>query len=130
MGVSTEATGGSSPNARPDKAGYVYLLQRHDGWYRIGRTANPEQRFRQWRWMARNNHYTLKIITIIRTDDQRELEAFFHNLFKSKRTDERHNGMGPRHEWFKLAEEDVHTFYRWGEALGAISQADSKWRLS
>ena len=82
--------------------GFVYLLMRHDGWFRIGRTAHPIERFRQWRWMAKNNRYKLTPLLLVNVTNQYEAEKTMHQAFDGTRTYQRQLGYGVRHEWFKI----------------------------
>ena len=98
--------------------GYIYLLQAPTGWCRIGRTANVIERFRQWKWMSKNNRYELSPLYLVAVDKQAGAEKMFHAIFDDKRTSYRRNGMGSRHEWFKLNERDIVQFLYWADIIG------------
>ena len=87
--------------------GYVYLLQRDDGWCKIGRTANPELRFRQWQTQAEINHYDLAPLLLAKVSDQYKAERLLHGLFDAKRMSFRWRGTGLRREWFKMDRTDL-----------------------
>jgi hypothetical protein len=109
--------------------GYVYLLERNDGWYRIGRTANPVERFRSWRWMQHNG-YKLYPLLLISVDNQAEAETLLHKVFDGVRTDDRHRGMGPRCEWFKLSLFHLLCFAHWAKVIGnRIYYLKGSWQL-
>jgi len=113
-----------------DGTGYIYLLKRHDGWYKIGRTAHVKNRFGQWRWMAKINRYKLQPILLVQVCNQDRAERIFHALFDEKRTNKRHNGMGRRHEWFVLDQADLETFLYWAKAIGEkIFYLNGNWTI-
>ena len=111
----------------PDRngPGFVYLLGNKDGWYRIGRTANPVERFRSRRWESMVNKHGLMPLFLLKVENQAHAEMFFHKLFDDKRTDARHNGMGPRHELFRLNSNDLATFLFFADLV-----AIKRWSLA
>ena len=114
-------------------SGWVYLIESTNGhwqgWYRIGRTGNPIARFRQWRWMSKNNHWGLRPLYLISVDKQEWAEKVFHNMFDKKRTSWRWNGMGPRHEWFKLDASDLSQFLHWAGIIGTeVTDLHGDWQ--
>ena len=110
--------------------GYIYLLHnQYDGWYKIGRTANPVARFRSWRWISRKPRFDLVPVLLIRVSNQQAAERFFQSVFNGKRTDGRHLGFGPRHEWFKLDRFDLKVFWRWASVLGESFYLHGQWAI-
>jgi Meiotically Up-regulated Gene 113 (MUG113) protein len=79
--------------------GHVYLLQ-HQNAYKIGRSVDATQRYRQIR--TQMPHETREI-HLIETDDPAGIEAYWHNRFRDKRL---------QGEWFALSTEDVKAFRR------------------
>ena len=80
------------PYSTGQMVGYVYLIRNGD-LHKIGRTNNPEKRFRQLK--------PDEVIKVARTDRSRDLEYELHQMFKDKRL--------PQTEYFRLAEADVMT---------------------
>ena len=81
------------------KEGYVYLV----AWgphFKIGRSDNVEQRFKQIQTAL---PYKAEIIHTIKTDDPSGVEAYWHRRF----SDKRQNG-----EWFALNTADLRAFKR------------------
>lgn len=74
-------------------------------------------------------NYRIEPIAIIATENQFELELFFHDAFDDKRTDYRRHGKGQRHEWFKLTEQDVGSFCRLGAMFGNLTHLNGNWSL-
>jgi len=96
--------------------GYVYLIQRSDGWYKIGRTAKPEERFRQNRWQYGRGK-ELVLLCLCRVENQAGAERMFHRIFQDKRSEERTRGMGCCIEWFKLDRSDMSKWHRWADII-------------
>lgn len=88
-------------NLRPslgiDRAGYVYILKSDKGFYKIGRTSNPDNRLRTFN-VRLPMHVNYEVL--IKTSDMNGLEAHFHKQFQHKHE----SG-----EWFRL----VHNDLRW-----------------
>ena len=100
------------------KSGYIYLIQLSDYWFRIGYTANLEQRFRSRRWEAKVHNYDLILCGLVLTENARAAEKALHLIFDYCRTNERWNGLGPRLEKFKLSVRDLKLFWMWAEVIG------------
>ncbi len=79
----------------------MYLLSDHEGFYKIGKTINLDNRMRafatEWRVKA-------DLIHIMQTDSMTQLETELHRAFANKRQ----NG-----EWFKLSKADVWRIKHW-----------------
>jgi len=100
------------------KAGYIYLIHRADNWYKIGRTANLEQRMGSHRWVYGRKH-KLMLLCLVKVDNQVVAEHLFQRIFNSKRTTKRHRGMGPCHEWFLLSDADLLKWANWADVIGS-----------
>jgi len=98
------------------EAGYIYLIERSDGWYKIGRTGNLEQRFRSQRWEL--SRVFPRLLGLVQVENSPTAEKMFHRIFDDLRTDRRHNGLGPRHELFRLEARDLHIFWMWAGIIG------------
>jgi hypothetical protein len=85
----------------PDDYGFVYLLK-SGRYYKIGRSNAAGRREReldiQLPEKATNIH-------VIRTDDPKGIEAYWHNRFAAKR-------IRPSAEWFNLDSADIAAFRR------------------
>jgi len=93
-----------------DKDGYIYLLAgREDGtgYYKIGRTKNPDSRIRQLGILL---PYPVELEHLIPCENTRSAEKALHNAFAPRRT----NG-----EWFILTEGDVEDIKRIKAMRGA-----------
>jgi len=77
--------------------GHVYLIQaQHDpSLYKIGRSANPDDRIRTFEVKL---PFTFDYICTIKSDDMYTLERQLHYKYRDKRIDG---------EWFRLSTEDV-----------------------
>jgi hypothetical protein len=75
--------------------GYVYLIQSSTGYYKIGRTVNPDNRMATFTVKL---PFEVEYTCVIQCEDMYGLEKELHARFASKRV----NG-----EWFNLAPEDV-----------------------
>ena len=103
-----------------DEPGFIYLLSRPDGWCRIGRTINPKQRWRQWRWMATGDteFAGLRPVALAAVSHQITCERLLHGFFDADR-DLRKATNGHRYEWFYLpTAEKKHDFVRFASFLG------------
>ena len=89
----------SGDQASSVEAGHVYLM-RSGEFHKIGRTNLLGRREYE---LAIQLPDKLEKIHVIKTDDARGIEAYWHHRFRAKRR----NG-----EWFKLAPEDVGAFKR------------------
>lgn len=76
-------------------AGFVYLIQSDTGYYKIGKTRNPNNRMRTFNVKL---PFEVSYACLIKTDHMSALENELHRLYASKRV----NG-----EWFRLDEDDV-----------------------
>jgi len=99
------------------RQGYIYLIRRADGWYKIGRTANLYQRMRVLRWEKGRQH-RLVLLSLIKVDDQIMVEKLLHHIFATKRTAERYRGMGAGMEWFLLSNADLFCWATWADIIG------------
>lgn len=98
--------------------GFIYLIRRSDGWFKIGRTANPEERFRSIRWQyGRNRGAELVLLCMCRVHRQADAERLFHRIFADKRSEEHHRGLGPRIEWFILDPDDLSKWRLWADII-------------
>lgn len=77
--------------------GYLYLLRNTLlGGYKIGITTSPATRFK-----ALSVGEKTELVGYWKTDEYRELEKYFHKLYKAERV--------PQSEWFDLTTETVDT---------------------
>lgn len=70
--------------------GYVYFIISGDGYCKIGRAVNPENRLRE---LQMGNAQRLHLSHKIETDNCEKFEAFFHHILRHYRT---------QGEWFDL----------------------------
>lgn len=75
--------------------GYVYLVDSQIGYYKIGRSNEPVERFRKFDVML---PYDMKVIALIETKDMHKLEKELHKRFAEWRV---------RGEWFALNPQQV-----------------------
>lgn len=75
--------------------GFVYLVRSTTGYYKIGRTKNPDSRIKMFEVKL---PFEIELEVLIPTIDMNRLEAELHLRFADKR------GQG---EWFALTPEDV-----------------------
>lgn len=75
--------------------GYVYVLKSDSGHYKIGKTANPEDRIKTF---GVKLPMEVEYLVLIQSHNYHQLEARFHQQFKHKRV----NG-----EWFNLSTADL-----------------------
>lgn len=73
--------------------GYVYIIHLN-GYYKIGRTIDPEKRFGEYTKLMEKP----QTICCIYTENYKQVENELHKMFKKKRT----NG-----EWFVLSDDEV-----------------------
>lgn len=76
-------------------SGFVYLLKKEEGVYKIGKTVNVKNRGTEF---SVKLPFATQYECVITTTDRNTLEAELHQKFKAKRI----NG-----EWFALSPEDV-----------------------
>ena len=86
----------TSPTVEP---GFVYLMKSGE-YHKIGRTSALDRREYE---LAIQLPVKLEKVHVIKTDDTRGIEAYWHARFR----DRRQNG-----EWFKLMPADVAAFKR------------------
>lgn len=77
------------------QAGFVYLLRSASGYYKIGRTKNPDNRIMTFSVQL---PFEVEFEHLIKTGDMRQLESALQAQFAEKRV---------RGEWFDLAPEDI-----------------------
>jgi hypothetical protein len=85
----------SRPQTKITKDGFVYLIQSSTGFYKIGRTKNPDDRLRTF---GIKLPFEVDYVCTIPTEDMIGLETQLHNQFRDRRI----NG-----EWFDLSKYDV-----------------------
>lgn len=78
-----------------ERGGFVYLVRSASGFYKIGRTVDPDDRIASFRLTL---PFEVEYEHLIQTDDMRGLEKELHRRFSAKRV---------RGEWFDLSESDV-----------------------
>ena len=112
-------------------AGYIYLIQCEDGWFKIGRTANFEHRMRQNRWQYGRGK-ALVLLCLAFVGNQYSGEKLLHRIFSHRRA-QGHNGLGAGPELFKLSPADVIAFTIWIEIIAtdviypALFLTDDDW---
>lgn len=85
----------SVPRTKPGRAGFVYLVQSSTGYYKIGRTSDPNNRMKTF---SVKLPFEVSYACVIETVDMKTLEQSLHEQFAGKRV----NG-----EWFALDAADV-----------------------
>lgn len=75
--------------------GFVYLIQSPTGYYKIGRTKDPNDRIATF---SVKLPFEVEYVCVIQTSDMYSLETILHNRYAKQRV----NG-----EWFQLTPEDV-----------------------
>lgn len=85
----------SPPTPLKQVPGFVYLVKSPTGFYKIGRTKNPEKRIKSFEVKL---PFEVELDALIPTVDMYRLEADLHQRFAEKR------GQG---EWFALTPDDV-----------------------
>jgi hypothetical protein len=93
--MQSASTSTAKPETQP--IGSVYLLKAGP-FYKIGKSINFEKRLKQIKLQL---PYPVEVVHTISTPEYSKLEAYWHQRFRSKRT----NG-----EWFLLTDEDVEEF--------------------
>lgn len=78
---------------RNSNIGYVYIIKL-DGYYKIGRTSNPSNRFGEYTKLMKEP----EVISLIFCDNYKQVEKELHEMFSDKNT----NG-----EWFTLSDEEL-----------------------
>lgn len=84
-----------TPIKKRDRSGWVYLVQSPTGYYKIGRTSDPDNRVKTFKVKL---PFEVEYICLIQTGDMYILESQLHIRFADKRV----NG-----EWFNLESADV-----------------------
>lgn len=82
------------------QGGFIYLLQGDGGFYKIGKSKNPEIRHRSFTTLP----YNVRLLHQIATDDARWLESHLHGMFAEQHV------VG---EWFSLRRADVKRIVGW-----------------
>ncbi len=89
---------GRKPGNKPKpRSGFVYLFE-SAGLYKIGFSYDVLRRGRELSWLLPEKG---KLVHVIRTNDPRGIEAYWHGRFQGKRA---------HAEWFHLNERDVEAF--------------------
>ena len=91
----------NQPTAATDGYGFVYMVQGHEGEFKIGHTNLVDRRVTQ---LGVKAAVAPTLVHEIKTDDPRGLEVYWHRRFRAK---------SMRGEWFKLEPDDVRAFKRW-----------------
>lgn len=73
--------------------GYIYVIKVL-GYYKIGKTKNPEKRFGEYTMLMEEP----QVVLLDYVSDYHRLELDLHKIYEHKRT---------RGEWFKLSEKDI-----------------------
>ena len=84
-----------------DGYGFVYMVEGHEGEYKIGHTNLVDRRVTQ---LGVKAAVAPTLVHEIKTDDPRGVEVYWHRRFRAKRM---------RGEWFRLEPGDVRAFKRW-----------------
>lgn len=95
------------PTPRALTKGYIYLLN-GGGYFKIGRTTDPDRRTRDLRIQL---PFRASVVHTIRADDMELAELYFHTVFQRERA----NG-----EWFSLSDKQVD----WFKSLGQWTRED------
>ena len=82
-------------NKKKEIPGYVYLLRSNTGYYKIGRTKDPDNRLKVF---GVKLPFEVGFAALIQSSDMVQMEKDLHELYEAKRV----NG-----EWFDLSPEDV-----------------------
>ena len=93
--------------------GYIYVIARSDGYFKIGRTRYPCSRFYQHLWTAEINGWIIEPVIISYVNNYATAEELLHNIFSEKRISRR---LGPKRlcraaEWFRLDTDDIIKIY-------------------
>lgn len=97
---------------RNNRFGSIYLIWSETGHYKIGRSANPRQRFSSLR---SSSPLPLRLIHFFETSDCISVERDLHERFKSSRI--------AGGEWFTLTDAQVEWFkgiHSWLSSFGPI----------
>ena len=78
------------------RGGYVYLLQGQKGYYKIGHTKDPSDRYQTFKLKL---PFAVEYLHLITCDDRRAAESMLHRCFAHRRI----KGT----EWFLLTEDDI-----------------------
>lgn len=81
--------------AKEKRPGFVYLIQSPTGYYKIGRTINPDNRLKTFTVKL---PFEVEYVCVIKTENMFDLEKELHGYFQHKRV----NG-----EWFDLKPHDI-----------------------
>lgn len=86
--------------------GFLYLLWRSDGLYKIGHAIDVKKRLSNNRY--ENRGYQLELVHMVHVSCRIVEERYWHNKFAAKRI---------RREFFALTEHDVQEFIAWEPTL-------------
>ena len=89
------ASGPAPAPAPREKPGYVYLIRSQDGYYKIGKSADPTTRIRA---MGVILPFEIETLHLIYSRDYHRTERYLQDKFAQARV---------RGEWFRLTEADV-----------------------
>lgn len=87
---------GLPPLPQGVRPGYVYLVQGQQGYYKIGRTADPNDRLRTFKLKL---PFDVEYLHLIACGNRFAVEAILHRSFDHRRV--------PGSEWFKLTRDDI-----------------------
>jgi Meiotically up-regulated gene 113 len=79
------------------KVSFVYLFSADGGWYKIGKSKDPEKRLLAFLGLP----FNVKMLHAIATLEPEQLEQYFHKIYQHCRV---------HGEWFRLSGEDVESF--------------------
>lgn len=85
----------AQPKQRKQETGHVYLIKSSEGYYKIGRSKNVQQRIST---LGVQLPFDIEVLHTIKSDDYRLLETELHELFAPKWV---------RGEWFALSPDDI-----------------------
>ncbi len=83
---------------------FVYLFRADGGFYKIGRSADPERRVEDFAGLP----FNIQLVHTIATDEPVRLEAYFHQTHKRCRI---------HGEWFHLSDAEIELFLNSPECL-------------
>lgn len=95
--------------SRNPRHGFVYLIQSPTGYYKIGKTVNPNNRMKTF---SVKLPFEVEYVCLFEVEDMSAMERFFHDMFSSRHV----NG-----EWYALSTDDVEQMKTWSQQLKGLN---------